>query len=553
MSSSRLLAPESQSQSDNTQSMSQQEQPRGLRNGQDPRGSVTQAEWTLDIEENADFERRSPFVVSIFRVPKTLMKVSKEEAYVPTRVSIGPYHQGRAELLLMDNHKEKALLRVISRRNGSDPNNTGFSDARKELVGKILPLEKPIGKSYEEEIDFDGGKLSLDGCFILEILRTLGGDNSPGENRDYEPLFQSRKINYTGIDILNDILKLENQIPLIVLRELLQWELKSDDVEEKLFDLLYKPFLGFFYPFDCKKNMCSWRKPDVEKVQPDVEKVHHLLGLLHACIVSPDFDNSIYEENNSVNEEGERPDNSVIEEGEHSDNSDCSFLWMFFIKFQNILKNIFKICNWNKDDCPEGEEQYNALSGDIESIPHAVQLRKSGIKFKKFEKDDGDGIRAICFDKKSATIFLPTIIITDSTEIVFRNVIAFEMCKQFQMNPVAYYLSLMGMLIGSEEDVALLTRKGIITNWLGSDKEVAELFHGLCKGIAANTNYPIGRLVKQVNLYYRNTWSVWFAEFKHRYFSSPWNLAGLFAAIALLVLTVLQTVYAILTYKASRS
>lgn len=513
MSGPTLLAPESQSQSDNTQ-MSQQQQPRGL------------LEWTVHIEENDYPERRSPSVVSIFRVPKTLMKESKEgEAYVPATVSFGPYHH--AKFPLMEHYKGKALHRMIRRRmNGCDPNNMDFSArAMKEILeleGEMLLLETEIKEKYEEEIDRDGQILAemliLDGSFILEILRTLGGDHSPEENGYYEPLFQSRKIKYTKIDILNDILKLENQIPLIVLRKLLQWEVKSDDVKEMLFDLLYKPFLDIFYPFDCKKNICSGGD--------------HLLGVLHGCIVYPEKI-----KDNSVNEE----------EGAHSD---CSLYWIF----QNILKiciwiftifsNILKICTCT---CTK------KVNPDIERIPHAVQLRKSGIKFKKFEEGAEEGITGICFDKKSGTLSLPTIIITDSTEIVFRNVIAFEMCKQFQLNPVAYYLSLMGMLIGSEEDVALLTRKGIITNWLGSDKEVAKLFHGLCKGMAANANDKTDFMVKEVNLYYKKKWSVWFADFKHRYFSSPWNVAGLCAAIALLVLTVVQTAYAILTYKATLS
>lgn len=519
MSGPRLLAPESQSQSDNTQT-SQQQQPRGLRNGQHQQGLL---EWTVHIEENDYPERRSPFVVSIFRVPKTLMKESKEgEAYVPTRVSFGPYHH--AELPLMENYKGKALHRMIRRRmNGSDPNNMDFSArAMKEILeleGEMLLLETEIKENYEEKIKYDeqifAAMLILDGCFIIEILRALGRDHSPGENEYYEPLFQSRKIKYTKIDILNDILKLENQIPLIVLRKLLQWEVKSDDVEKMLCDLLYKPFLGFFYPFDCKKNICS---------SPDVKDVPHLLGLLHACILSPG------EEDNSVNEN----------EGAHSD---CSLYWIFQ-KILEICIWIFTLCIWIFT---------KKVNPDVERIPHAVQLRKSGIKFKKFEESAEDGINGILFDKKSATIFLPTIIITDSTEIVFRNVIAFEMCMQLKINPVAFYLILMGMLIGSEEDVALLTRKRIITNWLGSDKEVAKLFHGLCKGMAANTNDQTRQLVKEVNLYYKKKWTFWFAEFKHTYFSSPWNVAGLCAATTLLLLTIVQTVFVILTYDVTLS
>jgi hypothetical protein len=41
----------------------------------------------------------------------------------------------------------------------------------------------------------------------------------------------------------------------------------------------------------------------------------------------------------------------------------------------------------------------------------------------------------------------------------------------------------MDELIDSEEDVTLLRKSGVVTNYLGSDAEVAELFNGLCKGV----------------------------------------------------------------------
>lgn len=47
-------------------------------------------------------------------------------------------------------------------------------------------------------------------------LRTLAGDNIRGEQlgRDkYEPIFERNKVDFTGFDILNDLLILENQIP----------------------------------------------------------------------------------------------------------------------------------------------------------------------------------------------------------------------------------------------------------------------------------------------------------------------------------------------------
>ena len=61
--------------------------------------------------------------------------------------------------------------------------------------------------------------LSMDGFFILKLLRTLAGHKfSVAETSNYyEPIFNRNKIDFTGFDIIKDILMLENQIPLIVL------------------------------------------------------------------------------------------------------------------------------------------------------------------------------------------------------------------------------------------------------------------------------------------------------------------------------------------------
>ena len=61
--------------------------------------------------------------------------------------------------------------------------------------------------------------LSMDGIFILELLRTLAGHKfSVAETSNYYvPIFDRNKIDFTGFDIIKDILMLENQIPLIVL------------------------------------------------------------------------------------------------------------------------------------------------------------------------------------------------------------------------------------------------------------------------------------------------------------------------------------------------
>lgn len=471
----------------------------------------------IHISEESYIDPRLRSVVSIFRVPNFLKEL-KNRAYVPQMVSLGPYHSnGSANLCGMDHQKRRALRRMSTRFN---ENFIGVSDDMEFSVRAIDEIFKDADKikdCYEEQIEWEPKRLAvmltldgcfileilrtlagnnlrgerlgrdkyepiLDGCFILEILRTLAGDNIRGEQlgRDkYEPIFERNKVDFTGFDILNDLLILENQIPLIVLRKLLQLELNSvHDTENFLFDVLVRSPGNKLYPFDYERDIRNWP-------QPPLHEEAHLLGLLYTLIVSPHRN-----------------------DGE----SDCAI------------------------------QVGNNRGMDNTRFPTAVELSNAGIKF---SRRDG-GIKKIRFDGKKATMYLPPINVTDHTEVLFRNLIAYELCKASEINSVTCYLSLMSNLIGTEKDVALLRNCDIINNYLGSDSEVAQLFHGLCKGVTLPRKFVFENLHNDVIEHYRSNVKVWIAQFVKEHFSSPWNILALLGAIIALLLSSVQTVFSIL-------
>jgi len=463
---------------------------------------ISKTEWTNCIKDDPDFRHRSQSAVSIFRVPKFL-KDTKKEAYVPQRVSLGPHHHRNAEIPSMGHHKGRALCRMMkifntNRNVDTVPNNMDFADRAME---EILKLENEIRDSYEENIDCKGKTLarmlSLDGCFIIEVLRTLGGVDHG--NQSYEPIFREEKIWFAAHDIRNDIFMLENQIPLIVLRKLLELELNSAvDVEQILLDVLVEGTSAFFNVFpedDLDIRLWPWPRPLEQHVD-------HLLGFLHAVITSP-----------------------PLNHGGSGDQGDCSI----------PIKCCTRLCIKKLQDETEAEN-------DVDNIPHAVELRNTGIKFKRCH----GGMKQIKFDWNSATIFLPLISISDNTEILFRNLIAFEMCKPSDINYVTGYVHLMDELIDSEKDVALLRRMGVLTNHLGSDIEVADLFNGLGKGVTF-TRDVFNDLRKQVNAHHNNEIKVQIANLVQNHLSSPWKTVALSAATAILLLTILQTIFTIIS------
>lgn len=175
----------------------------------------------------------------------------------------------------------------------------------------------------------------------------------------------------------------------------------------------------------------------------------------------------------------------------------------------------------------------------LQIIHPAVDLRKAGIHFRHCD------IEHTHFEGNS--LYLPQISIDDFTETLLRNLIAFEMCKPSQINFVSCYVSLMDDLIDSAEDVALLRRKKIIRNCIGSDTEIAELFNGLCKGVTVGPEDPFHKLKRDVNAYYEDKKYLWFAQLVNEHFSTPWKALALAGAIILLLLSVVQTICSILS------
>ncbi|KAJ1702132.1 hypothetical protein LUZ63_001911 [Rhynchospora breviuscula] len=120
--------------------------------------------------------------------------------------------------------------------------------------------------------------------------------------------------------------------------------------------------------------------------------------------------------------------------------------------------------------------------------------------------------------------------------------VAFE-----QSQPAIYektlssYLGLMDSLINTEKDVAILVRSGIIENYLQNNEQVANFCNHFSKIFVLN--YCFHWLCKDVKRYSELTWHKYRARLMHDYFSNPWSVISVVAAIILLILSFLQTYY----------
>jgi hypothetical protein len=178
------------------------------------------------------------------------------------------------------------------------------------------------------------------------------------------------------------------------------------------------------------------------------------------------------------------------------------------------------------------------------TAPSVAELHQAGMKFKL-----GSSINLldIKFDDNKGTLEIPHKIIDDHTEILLRNLQAFEQCHCGVNIYVCDYITMLSFLVPSAKDVEILVKNGILENCLPDNEAVASLFRNLSKEntLAIDTFYYSG-LVEDLNKYCGKRRHKWKATLKQKYFDNPWTIISLIAATVLLILTITQTVCSII-------
>ncbi|KAL4607416.1 hypothetical protein ACB092_09G172200 [Castanea dentata] len=184
-----------------------------------------------------------------------------------------------------------------------------------------------------------------------------------------------------------------------------------------------------------------------------------------------------------------------------------------------------------------------------QSFRNVQELREVGIHLKS---NPSSCLRDIKFTKKwnfyPGILQLPLITVDDSTGPMFFNLIAYEMCPDFENDfGITSYICFLDSLIDESKDVIELRKAGILRNLLGSDQEVALVFNEIGTDLVPNP--VIYKNVKlQIQEYFDLKSMTWISQVLHTHFSSPWTVIAFFAAFFALGLAVVQTVYSILAY-----
>ena len=178
-------------------------------------------------------------------------------------------------------------------------------------------------------------------------------------------------------------------------------------------------------------------------------------------------------------------------------------------------------------------------------LPPASQLSKVGISFHALSHRSGTSM--IRYHRKKLQLYLPRIVVYEGTENVLRNLLAYEQTSK-DGGEFAKYVVIMDSLIDTTEDLAILTKAGVIVNHLGSDQKLVNMWNNMSGSVMIRSCRRWDNMTWEVLRDYENSWRCMYVEFHEKFFSRPWLTTSVIAGILILIFTLLQTIYTILGY-----
>lgn len=149
-------------------------------------------------------------------------------------------------------------------------------------------------------------------------------------------------------------------------------------------------------------------------------------------------------------------------------------------------------------------------------------------------------------DFKNGVLEIPKLKLQFETESLFRNMIAYEQ-RHYSENYINDYVFIIHHLVNTPKDVELLVQNGIIENWLPDKEGASTLINNLSRGTTMlPDSFYFSSLCEALHVHCKSPRNRWRANLKQNYFNTPWAGISVFAAVFLIILTVVQAVFSVL-------
>ncbi|XP_019163294.1 PREDICTED: putative UPF0481 protein At3g02645 [Ipomoea nil] len=463
----------------------------------------------------------------VFQVPKLLIH-RNPQAYTPQLVGMGPYHHLMPELYHMERYKLAAIKQIL------DPSQ--ILNFQHIVVDKLKQMDPLIRACYGGFMDLQEGTLAwiiaIDGLFLIHVLHTLSS-------------YDVRGGCLSGDNILTrDIILLENQIPVVLLKEILNLVELPSPFDEEVFSMLLR--------------FCQANSPLKISNFNDFPQPLHLLDLMYHLIVKDKGSESCVEvpiQEISVVQKG-RCETKLIVNEEEDDDQD-----------EDMLENFEEIVDFVET---MGPKPTRMIIKPVKDVTNVIPWTTISGLFRTATKIDGDdedeitipsvaslwryarvrcspvlqgGICNIKFEEHEATLYLPVITLNSCSEVILRNLVAYEASMLKSTLEFARYVNLMNGIVDTAEDVRMLRQNGVIkdTSTL-SDQETADLFNGMKRFFTKpDKRSNIEVAIKKVNEYYDRRMVVRLYRRMKKNADFSWKILALVSFILTLAMLAFQT------------
>ncbi|CAN4091860.1 unnamed protein product [Withania somnifera] len=399
-------------------------------------------------------------------------------------------------------------------------------------ISSIRQIEDKAKASYAPDSALD--KLSnkdfrdmmlKDSCLFLQLLFSLLCDEDDVKWNDF-PHLKNISLNNRH-KWVESMLHVGNQIPMVVLRELLKksyfqkiikngkWKEPSLDLAKKaLFRVVLSPELHRQPPRWCIKF--PWVGKHAHWTQQLKECCDVLHGI-HLLLLGPEID----------------PEKEEYDDDDDDDDD-------FHLEEENTgvgtNTNVDALAGGSSSTSDAGykdKKEDGTDDDDNSNFKNVIKLKQAGVHFGTTK----GGIRGIMF--KSNLIFpklyLPPLFVGAHTSLLLQRLKQYEQNLDSSLREVSSYLQFMRDLVHTTQDAKILAFYGIIIGNRKYTEMLPTIFTGLAphgKMIDASLN-PVKT---EINSFYRPPWV-----------SSYFTIVFLLTLLAMLI-SIVQTVYAILAY-----
>ncbi|KAB1217341.1 hypothetical protein CJ030_MR4G020980 [Morella rubra] len=215
------------------------------------------------------------------------------------------------------------------------------------------------------------------------------------------------------------------------------------------------------------------------------------------------------------------------------------FLRNYLLSFRDIER----VPDQKREPIPSVTERVPYEKWD--PIPSVTELLQAGVRF---QTGDANNLLDVTF--KDGVMVIPPVTIRENTESLFRNLIAFEQFDPSTSYEFTSFAVLLDNLINTNSDIVFLRQRGIL-HIFSRTEDTEHLVNRLCKDKWFFVSSYF-KLHKDVNAYYNRRRHRWQAILKRDYFNNPWTSMSVVAASLILGLTLLQTMYSVLSYYVRR-